>query len=242
MDVQIQGTSVALHRRHGPSDDLLSRLERPAPAPFAGIQVPLGVNELPLVMAEHLLDEDVDRSGEEPGIPRQVQPHLPREAQDPLPDGNLGEDPVHEIGRRVGHPPAHAGRTEPATFAGEGDDLVMPAIRTAHPGEAVGQNSAVEIALELLPDISRQSFATAPEGRNLQEGRQVLLDHLVEDRLLRTPSPVRLDFHGPRSANDVPSGFRGPTAGRPNSALPYPAVVHARQGRLTILPSRAALS
>ena len=80
---------------------------------------------------------------------------------------------------------------------------------------------AVEITLELLPHVGRQPLAAAPQRRNLQKGLQVLLDHLVELRLLRSPAPVGLDLHDPHSANGVPSGFRGANAVGADLALLY---------------------
>jgi hypothetical protein len=91
-----------------------------------------------------------------------------------LPDGNLREDAVHKIGRGIGHPSSHAGRTEPSPLAGERNDLVMAAAGTSHAGEAVCKDAAVEIPLEFLPDLGGQPFAAAAKGGELQEGRPTL--------------------------------------------------------------------
>jgi len=70
--------------------------------------------------------------------------------------------------------------------------------------ESVGQNTTVEIPLELLPHVGRQPLAAAAMGGQLEERRQVLLHHPVEDRLLRPPPPVLRHLHDETTARSVP--------------------------------------
>lgn len=49
----------------------------------------------------------------------QAQSDLKRETQDPLPHGLYGQDTVHEMGRRLTHPPSPATGAKPTALATE---------------------------------------------------------------------------------------------------------------------------
>ena len=55
--------------------------------------------------------------------------------------------------------------------------------------------------------------------RPLEEGRQVLLHDLVQDRLLRPPAPVLRDLHDETTANGVPHGKRRNPRGIEGTAI-----------------------
>ena len=55
----------------------------------------------------------------------------------------------------------------------------------------IRQDPAVQVALELLAHVGGEPAAAAPAGGALEEGRQALLDHAIEDRLLGLAPPVR---------------------------------------------------
>ena len=102
--------------------------------------------------------------------------------EDPLSDGNLGQDPVDEVGRSVGHTPAAAGGTEAAAFAAEGDEPVLPARVAVDAQESVGQDSALEIRADLALDEAGDG-STLRSGMG-EEGDELRADDFVEKGLL----------------------------------------------------------
>jgi hypothetical protein len=74
-----------------------------------------------------------------------------------VPHRHLGQDPVDEVDGEVAHAPTEAARADAAALAGEGDR-----VRSAAPGadtarEAVLENSAPEILLDLAHHEGRQA-------------------------------------------------------------------------------------
>jgi hypothetical protein len=67
----------------------------------------------------------------------------------------------------------------------------MAALRATRPGEAAGQDPTVQVTAALPLDVGRHGAAipvvfAAPA----QIGLEVLLDHLIEHGIIRTPSAV----------------------------------------------------
>ena len=60
---------------------------------------------------------------------------------------------------RVCHAPGTAGRTDATILAGKGHKNLVATGRTADAGEAVAQNAAAQVALELLGDERREVAA-----------------------------------------------------------------------------------
>jgi len=81
------------------------------------------------------------------------------------------------------HAAAGTGGAEAAALAGEGDQQFGAAGRAAHPREAVGENPAPEIALELADDEPGQARLAALL-RLGEEGLPVLPDRRVQERAL----------------------------------------------------------
>ncbi len=111
-----------------------------------------------------------------------------RQREDPLPDGDLGEDPVHQVRGRVGHAAAAAGGAEAAAFAREGDQAIEPARIAVYAHESVGEDAAVQEGPELALDEARDgalAFLRAGEER-----LELLLDRAVEDALLGAAARV----------------------------------------------------
>ena len=78
---------------------------------------------------------------------RDGQPHDPNEH--PLAHRYVGDDVVHQAGRRLRHATSAARGAKAAPLATEGDELVVAAVTAAKPQEAVGQDSALEEGVEL---------------------------------------------------------------------------------------------
>ncbi|HEY6356491.1 MAG TPA: hypothetical protein VIY30_18560 [Burkholderiaceae bacterium] len=81
---------------------------------------------------------------------------------------------IHQVRRRLRHPPRTARRAEPAPLAAEGQQLVVAAIVAAQPQEAVGEDAAFEERVELILDEPRQLAAGAGLGLRDEAGRMLL--------------------------------------------------------------------
>jgi hypothetical protein len=114
-------------------------------------------------------------------IPRPQPPRPPRKRQDPLTDRDLREDPFNQVRGGVVHAARVARRAESAALAAEDDELVVSTSIAVHPREALGEDAAGQIALELFADEVRQVRPLALG----QEGAQVVAHQLVQERALR---------------------------------------------------------
>jgi hypothetical protein len=94
-------------------------------------------------------------------IPGQAVAQAIRQRQDPLPHRHPGQHLVDEIGGAFGHPPAATAWAEPAPLAGEGQEALEGAVRTAKPREAMGQHATREERAELLLDEAGQAVSVA---------------------------------------------------------------------------------
>ena len=81
---------------------------------------------------------------------------------------------VDQVGRSLGHTPGPARRAKASALAGEGDQLVIPAVATAQTQKAVGQDAALQEGVELVLHKLRQIGAGGRLGL-LEEGRGVQL-------------------------------------------------------------------
>ncbi len=102
------------------------------------------------------------------GHERKLVAHGHRHAEGPLADRHVREDAIHEVGSELAHAPAAAGGTNRAPFARELDDGGVSTPLTAHAQQAVGEDAAPEVRLELAPDEHRPP---ARPVRPRQEGR-----------------------------------------------------------------------
>jgi hypothetical protein len=82
---------------------------------------------------------------------------------------------------RVGHAPPAAGRAESPALAAERDETLVRAGGAAHTHEAMGENSALEVARELAGDEGR--YLTAGILRMREERAQLLRDDAVQHRV-----------------------------------------------------------
>jgi hypothetical protein len=100
--------------------------------------------------------EEVEEPGRDLRIPRREEPEPAREGEHPLPDGDLREDVVDEVVGGVLHPAGVAGRAAPG-LAGEGDEPLEAAVRTADPREAAARMPQARYARR-----SRSTWAGRP--------------------------------------------------------------------------------
>ena len=107
----------------------------------------------------HLGEENPQHRIDQTGVTMEEIPQPLRQREHPLPHRHLGEHVIHEVRGRLGHAPGAAGGADPAALAREGDQEVMPAVRAAHPGEAVGQNAAGQVLAELPLDVGGNGIA-----------------------------------------------------------------------------------
>ena len=99
---------------------------------------------------------------------------------------------VDEMRGSLCHAPGIARRTNAASFAGKGDKKITPAIRAVGAGEAIGEDTAFQVASEVPLDIGRHRMSVPIAfTRQHQVGLQVLLDDAVQDGLLRMATGVR---------------------------------------------------
>ncbi len=75
-----------------------------------------------------------------------------RKREDPLPDRYLGQDPIDEVRRGVGHATTAAGGAKSAALAREGDEAIVAACVAVDPQEAVGEQHALEVRADLAFD------------------------------------------------------------------------------------------
>ena len=86
MKIQIQRTAKSL----GVHDGSALRSAEPSAA---------------LLLARDGLDEDTAEGGEDIGLECRQTPELMREGEDPLTDGDVGQDAIDEVRSFVAHPP-----------------------------------------------------------------------------------------------------------------------------------------
>jgi hypothetical protein len=103
------------------------------------------------------------------------------DGQHPLAHRDVGKDVIHQVGSGLGHALGVARRAGSPTLAGKGHQEVVAAARASGPSEAVGQDTAGEIAPELLLHVIRHAVA---HGIGLvgqgEVGLQVLPDDAVQ--------------------------------------------------------------
>jgi hypothetical protein len=113
----------------------------------------------------------------------------PRERADPLTDRNLWEDEVHQVRGDIRHTSTQARRTKAATLAGETHDHLVATSAARELDEAVLQNPASQVRVELFLDELRQ---TALGFGALAESRPVLAHQRMQERVFRTPRRVAI--------------------------------------------------
>jgi hypothetical protein len=84
--------------------------------------------------ARDLFAEDPVDGAEHRGLRRRESPQLPWQRENPLADGDVGQDAIDDVRRQVAHPSPAAARTQAAVLARQGDEHIVAtaAAATAH--------------------------------------------------------------------------------------------------------------
>ena len=131
----------------------------------------------PLQQPIDLRTEDTVDGAEHVGVARHRDPQRERCAQDPLPNGHVGEDSIHQVGRGLRRASRCARAADPSRFAGKCDKHRRSALRTKRPCEPPGQDPATLVASQLVLHVARQS-AVVRLRRGLEERLEPSVDDL----------------------------------------------------------------
>ena len=105
---------------------------------------------------ERGLNEDARQGGEHVGLEGGKPAHLERQRQDVLAHWHVGQDPVDQVRRAVGHAPARAARADRPAMTREGHEQIVAAGVAVAPGEALAKHPALEVRAQLLLDVPGQ--------------------------------------------------------------------------------------
>lgn len=106
------------------------------------------------------------------------------EADNPLANGIDWQHRIDKMGCRLAHPPPTAGWAEPSALAAERDQVLMMATLTLGPQEAMTEQAAPQILLELLGYEIRKWIARITDHLVLK-AEPIGLDEFVKSCLLR---------------------------------------------------------
>jgi len=172
--VEVEGAAEPLDERHGAT---------------LGIDQAAGPG-VAAQMGEDRTEEDTPHLAKHGAVVGHPVAEREGHGEDPLAHRRMGQDPVDEVGGRVGHAAAAARRAEPAALAGEGDQRVLAAAGAVDPGEAVGEDPAGEEG-EQLPQDEGGPVHGGDRGLDAgDEGLEVALEDPVESRVLGSPTSV----------------------------------------------------
>ncbi len=138
----------------------------------------------------------------EPRIPGAAIAKRIGQREHPLPDRDLGQHPIDEMGRGVGHAAAAAGGAEAAAFAREGDQAVVAAGVAVDAEEPMGEHAALEICPDLAFDEAGDGSAL--RSRSGEEGQELRADDFVQEGLFGLVAGVVGD-----GESSVGTGTRG---------------------------------
>jgi hypothetical protein len=123
-------------------------------------------------------------------IPGELIPEPRRERQNPLPDGDIRQAIVHQVGGAFRHATAAATRAEPASFTRERDESIHATRPAVEPREPARQPAAPQERAEFLLDETRQAFSVALARGLLAKRLEMIADDLVQGTLRGTPGLV----------------------------------------------------
>jgi hypothetical protein len=179
----------ALHDHHGAALQLATALAVPGAGALsqgAGVEA-----------EEHVVDQATD-GAEQLGVEGEPVPELEGERDDPLPERHARwQHAFDQVGGRLCHSPAEARWTEAPPFAAERDRLDLAALRAHEQRGSTAEQTAVEVAFELVTNEGGQRRGDeAFLGRDV-EGLEVVSDDLVERGLVGA-SPLVANAAAPR--------------------------------------------
>jgi hypothetical protein len=117
----------------------------------------------------------------EPRIPGAAIAQRIGKRQNPLPNGNFGQDMVDERSGSVRHPPPTTRRTESTSLAREGNEPIVSTRVAMDSQESVSEYAALEIRPNL--SLHEPGNGRALPSRPSQEGLELLADDFVEQGL-----------------------------------------------------------
>lgn len=109
--------------------------------------------------AEQRSQRACDHLGRELRAGGEVIAHLPREGENPLTHRDARNHAVDEMIRGVEHSASGARRAQAAALAAEGDEVLLPTGVADDPYEAVLEQAATEVLLELGLHVAGQASA-----------------------------------------------------------------------------------
>ena len=174
VQVQIQGRAKSLDASDGSAERFYDSL-------------PASAASLP---SKQCAQKQRERQTDQLGPPCEQKAELHRQCQYPLPNRNGRKHTVPKVCCKVGHPPAGTRRTKPPILAGEGDEQLIVASRTADAGKAVAKESATQVALKLGADEAGKLAAGIPILGFDEKGSQVFAHDAVEQTLFGLPTLV----------------------------------------------------
>ena len=134
---QVQGRPEALDERDRAALPLADAVERP---------------RSPSLVREDRAQEGAKYFTRQPRVPGAAVAKRVRKREHPLPDRDLGQHPVDEMSRGVGHPPATTRGTESAPLARKADEAIVSAGVAVDAQESMSQYAAFEIGADLSLD------------------------------------------------------------------------------------------
>jgi hypothetical protein len=128
--------------------------------------------------------DDAQGGAKDPLVAKRRDTHAAGEGHHPLAVRDRREALIAKIRSKPAHPPGMAGGACP-TLATEGHEAVMPAVLANAAGHAVGGDPALQKRPKVALDAAR---IAEPRRRTLsalgEEGLEVILHHLIKDRVL----------------------------------------------------------
>lgn len=112
-----------------------------------------GVLRTRAIGRERGLNEDARQGGEHVGLEGGKPAQLERQRKDVLAHRHVGQDPVDQVCRAVGHTPARAARADRPAVTREGHKQIVTAGVAMAPGEALAEHPALEVRSQLLLDV-----------------------------------------------------------------------------------------
>jgi hypothetical protein len=122
------------------------------------------------------------------GVAREQKASPARQREHPLTHRNARQHAIDQVSGSALHPSRRAGRTDSTALAGERDEQLVAAGDAAHASEAVGEDAAAQVTLELGHDKTGQPAPILLDLR--QEGLEVPPNCLVQERLLRLAAAI----------------------------------------------------
>jgi len=92
---------------------------------------------------------------------------------------------IDQMGRALGHAPGAARGADAAPLAGESDEKIVAALPATRTGEAVGENTALQVATQLPFGMGRDALILPILVAQGKEGLEVALHRAVEAGLRR---------------------------------------------------------